>query len=203
MHRPLSTFLLCGLMLPAACAAPAQAGPQAHATPAATAAPAGHARWHTPRPGLHTGGQPSAQDLAALKAGGVHTVIDLRAPHEDRGYDEADAARRLGLEYIALPIAGGQDLTPANTEALRQLLDNHGDGVLLHCASGNRVGALLALVAAGDGATPAQALELGRRAGLGTLEAVVAPRLEHAGHRPCATGQDDATAAAGNGAPAC
>ncbi len=130
------------------------------------------------RPGLHAGGQPTARDLAALQARGVRTVIDLRGAGEDRGFDEAAEARRLGMDYIALPIAGKDDITPANARALHALLREHGDGVLLHCASGNRAGALLALGAAyEDGASPEAALDLGRRAGLKSLEPVVAEKL--------------------------
>ena len=127
-----------------------------------------------PRPGLHTGGQPSRDDLARLQAEGVRTVIDLRAPQEDRGYDQAAEVRRLGMDYIALPIAGKDDITPANAAALHALLKERDGEVLLHCASGNRVGALLALARARvDGASGEDALQFGRAAGLGSLEPVV------------------------------
>ena len=134
-----------------------------------------------PRPGLHTAGQPSLEQIDALAAQGVRTVIDLRTDGEDRGYDEAAELESRGLAYRRLPIAGAQDLTPANAAALKRLLDAGGDGVLLHCASGNRVGALLALMAAQqEGATPEQALELGRRAGLKSLAPAVEEKLGHA-----------------------
>lgn len=131
-----------------------------------------------PRTGLHTGGQPSLGQLDALRAQGVHTVIDLRADGEDRGYDEASELQRRKLRYLRLPIAGAQDLTPANAAALKRLLAGSGDGVLLHCASGNRVGALLALMAAQEERLPpAQALELGKQAGLKSLAPAVAEKL--------------------------
>jgi len=130
-----------------------------------------------PRPGLHTGGQPSQDDLARLKSEGVRTVIDLRGAQEDRGYDEAAEAQRLGLAYIALPIAGKDDITPANAKALGELLRAQDGDVLLHCASGNRVGALLALDAAVRGIPREEALELGRAAGLKSLEPVAAEQL--------------------------
>ena len=131
-----------------------------------------------PRPGLRTGGQPTLRDLERLQAQGVRTVIDLRGTGEDRGFDEAAEARRLGLEYVALPIAGKDDVNPANASALQALLREHGDGVLLHCGSGNRVGALLALGAAAGGAPRAQALALGRNAGMTSLETRVAEQLD-------------------------
>lgn len=131
-----------------------------------------------PRAGLHTGGQPSLEQLDALPAQGVRTVIDLRADGEDRGYDEAAELQRRELRYLRLPIAGAQDLTPANAAALKRLLVESGHGVLLHCASGNRVGALLALMAAQEEQLPpAQALELGKQAGMKSLAPAVAEKL--------------------------
>ena len=132
-----------------------------------------------PRPGLHTGGQPTPEQLDALAAQGVRTVIDLRPDSEDHGYDEARAAKQRKLRYVQLPIAGPQDLTPANAAALKRLLDDSNGGVLLHCASGNRAGALLALMAAQEERLPAQqALELGKAAGMKSLAPIVAEKLD-------------------------
>jgi len=50
--------------------------------------------------------------------------------------------------------------------------------VLVHCGSGNRVGALLALRASLDGADDEKALALGREGGLSSLEGVVRERLD-------------------------
>lgn len=131
-----------------------------------------------PRPGLHTGGQPTLEELQRLKDDGVRTVIDLRGPQEDRGYDEAREVEALGMSYIALPISGKEDISAANAQALHALLQGREGGVLLHCASGNRVGALLALGAAQlDGLPTDEALALGRSAGLKSLEPVVVEQL--------------------------
>lgn len=159
--------------VPAAPTPSMNAGP---ALPTPVAAAATH--FAEPRAGLRTGGQPSAEDLARLQAQGVRTVIDLRGADEDRGFDQAAEARRLGLEYVALPIAGKDEVNPANAAALKALLHEHGDGVLLHCGSGNRVGALLALGAAGEGMPREQALEFGRQAGMKSLEARVVEQLD-------------------------
>ena len=145
---------------------------------AALAAPASATEFAEPRPGLHTGAQPTAEDLATLSQQGVRTVIDLRTDEEDRGFDEATEVERQGMRYVRLPVGGADDLTAANAAALKQALDESGDGVLLHCASGNRVGALLALMAAQhEDATPAQAMDFGKRAGLKSLEPAVAEKL--------------------------
>ncbi|GAA0717663.1 beta-lactamase hydrolase domain-containing protein [Dokdonella soli] len=137
-----------------------------------------HAPFAQPRAGLYTGGQPDAQQLEALATEGLRTVIDLRKPDETRGYDEVALAARLGLHYVAPPIADAAALTPANAAALKRALAAGEGPVLLHCASGNRVGALLALMAADqEGMPPQAALDLGKRAGLKSLEPVVRKQL--------------------------
>jgi len=130
------------------------------------------------RPDLYTGGQPNAAQLREFAAKGVKVVIDLRRADEDRGYNEAAMVNELGLHYISLPIGGADDLTPANAAALERALGEARGPVLLHCASGNRVGALLALAAAEqEGLAPQAALDLGKRAGLKSLEPAVRERL--------------------------
>ncbi|HEU4663815.1 MAG TPA: sulfur transferase domain-containing protein [Dokdonella sp.] len=134
----------------------------------------GYAR---PRAALQVGGQPAADQLRAF-AGGGGVVIDLRGPDEARGYDEAALASRLGLRYLNLPVGGAADLTPANVQALHAALAAAGGPVLLHCASGNRAGALLALEAARyEGLDAEAALALGRSAGMKSLEPAVRERL--------------------------
>lgn len=145
---------------------------------AALAATASATEFAEPRPGLHTGGQPTREDLAEFSRQGVRTVIDLRTDGEDRGFDETTEVKRRGMRYVRLPIGGADDLTAENATALKNALEQSGDSVLLHCASGNRVGALLALMAAQhESATPAEALDFGKRAGLKSLEPAVAEKL--------------------------
>lgn len=141
-------------------------------------AASGAARFTEVRTGLYTGGQPDVAQLRQFAHDRFTTVIDLRGEDESRGYDEAAVTGELGLDYVRLPIRGASDLTAANAAALTAALKAARGPVLLHCASGNRVGALLALSAAnGDGLTSLAALELGQRAGLKSLEAVVRERL--------------------------
>lgn len=134
---------------------------------------------HQPRPGLITAGQPSAQQLRDAAAQGVTTVIDLRRPDEDRGYDEAARAERLGLRYVRLPIAGASDITVENARTLQRLLKQDSGTTLLHCASANRAGALLSLLNARiEGASTEAALQLGRDAGMTSLEPAARAVLE-------------------------
>ena len=126
---------------------------------------------------LYCMGQPDHADLQALARKGVRRVINLR-PHSELDWDEAACAATCGLEYVNIPVATPADLDRAHAMALHEALQ--GDApVLVHCGSANRVGALLALVAAWEwGHPPEAALELGRSAGLAALEPAVRARLD-------------------------
>ncbi len=165
--------LLCLVLLSAACgrSGAAPADDVARAAPAVSALEAALPPLRQPRPGLFTAGQPSAQAWPALRQRGIGTVINLRPAGELAGRDEAAEVGALGLDYLALPVAGAADVTAANADALWTRLQQAHGPVLVHCASGNRVGALLAIGAArGGGMTPEQALAFGREAGLTSLE---------------------------------
>lgn len=129
----------------------------------------------SPGSGLCTGGRPQPEHLRQAAAAGVKVVINLCPPAEAAGYDEAGVVQDLGMRYVNIPVAGPADLTPAKAEALAAALADAGDGAaLLHCASGNRAGALLALKAFHcDGKSPAEALAIGRAAGLSALDGYV------------------------------
>ena len=126
-------------------------------------------------------GQPTLAQVAALAEEGVRTVINLRAPEEPVDFEEAAEVAALGLHYIALPIAGAADLDAARVRQFGTALDEarRQGGVLIHCASGNRVGALVALDEAFNrGASLQDALAQGRAAGLTVLEPVVTALIE-------------------------
>lgn len=127
----------------------------------------------------YVGGQPSADDLQRLAASGVRHVINLRPAAEHTGYDESAAVAAEGMQYHNLPVAGAADISFANAQALDALLADIGDEpVLLHCASGNRVGALMALRAAMQGQDDEAAIAEGRRWGMTRLEPLVRQRLQ-------------------------
>ncbi len=131
--------------------------------------------------GITSAGQPSAEQLAAAAEAGYKTVIDLRTPTEDRGFDEAATVEKAGMAYHALPVKGQEGVTYANAAELDKLLAHAERPVLLHCSTGNRVGALLALRAKLDHADAGDALALGEAAGLKGLKGTVEEKLA-AGH---------------------
>ncbi len=100
----------------------------------------------TPGPGYFSGGQPTDVQLSALAGAGVKHVINLRPASETPKLDEASLVADRGMIYHSLPVDGAAGLTLSNVKALDQLLKKAGDEkVFLHCSSGNRVGALMAL----------------------------------------------------------
>lgn len=119
-------------------------------------------------------------DIAALQAAGVREVINLRSPGETPGFDEAAAVRAAGIVYHNLPIRGASDLNRDNVRRFDRLLVGAGDRLtLVHCASSNRVGAMIALRAAlVDGKSTDDAVAAGRRWGLQSLEPAVRGRLQ-------------------------
>lgn len=133
---------------------------------------------HIPRAGLLTGGQPAADAWRDLRAAGVTRVINLRPASELGNRDEAGEVEASGMDYVQIDVAGAGDLTADKARLLWQSVQDQSGTVLVHCASGNRAGALLALAAAqAGGMSPQAALEFGQSAGLTKLEPVVRERL--------------------------
>lgn len=130
-----------------------------------------------PVDGITSAGQPNAQDFAAFADAGYVAVIDMRGPAEDRGLDEPTVVEGLGMTYISLPLASPDSINFENAAKLDAMLAEYDGPVLLHCGSGNRVGALLALRKSQQGAGDEEALSYGRSAGLTGLEPVVRARL--------------------------
>ncbi len=132
-------------------------------------------------------GQPTVAAISALGEAGYAAVIDLRGAGENRGYDEKALVEKHGMSYVSLPLTSADDFSFQNATELDELIASFDGPVLVHCGSGNRAGALLALRAAGRGASAEEAIELGRSAGLGRSESLVRERLEEAaesGSRP-------------------
>lgn len=87
-----------------------------------------------------TGGQPTMDDLAKLKAEGIKAVINLRMPSEYDAEEETAKVKELGLRYFHIPV-NGRDLKDAQVkEFLKVMADKANRPVFIHCASANRVG---------------------------------------------------------------
>ena len=131
----------------------------------------------TPVDGITSAGQPDQAALAVFSENGYVAIIDMRGEREDRGMDEKAVVESLGMDYVLLPIASEDDISFENAKKLDDLLAAYDGPVLIHCGSGNRVGALLALRQSMNGADDAAAMAYGKQGGLTGLEPVVQQRL--------------------------
>ena len=132
----------------------------------------------TPVAGLTSAGQPSEQGLQIFSDNGYSAIIDLRGPDEKRGFEERQAVVALGMEYVSLPIDSENDINYESAAVLAELIESYDGPVLVHCASGNRVGALLALQKAHEGADIEVAIAYGKEGGMTRLEKHVREQLQ-------------------------
>lgn len=116
--------------------------------------------------------------VAALAKAGIDVVINLQ-PDEELSFDEAAAVERAGMGYEHLPISSAADLKQLKILAFDNILrQHHGKKIAVHCGSGNRVGAAIALRAGWlRGRKMDTAMERGRSHGLTKLEDEVFKRL--------------------------
>jgi uncharacterized protein (TIGR01244 family) len=121
----------------------------------------------SPSPGILFGGQPTAAQLETLAAADYKTVIDLRAPEENRGYDEAAAAKAAGLEYVAVPVTAATLEDGETLDRFIRIFRETEKPVLVHCAAGGRVAAVYyAWLVAEEKMSREQALAKAREHGL-------------------------------------
>jgi uncharacterized protein (TIGR01244 family) len=130
-----------------------------------------------PVDGMTSAGQPDESQFKLVADAGYVAVIDMRGAGEDRGLDEAALLVKLDMDYVELPLSSADAISMENAAKLDQILAEYDGPVLLHCGSGNRVGALLALRESLNGASDEAALAYGRSAGMTGLEPVVRARL--------------------------
>ncbi|TNJ33773.1 beta-lactamase hydrolase domain-containing protein [Arenimonas terrae] len=127
--------------------------------------------WRQVADGVYSAGQPEPQHWSALGEAGLRSVLNLRPAAELPARNESHEVAAAGLIYAAVPIADASALGRKSAAALDRALRELPAPLLVHCASGNRVGALVALREAWfNGADARTALSRGRSAGLNSLE---------------------------------
>lgn len=116
--------------------------------------------------GVVGGGIPAPEALAEAAARGIKAVIDLRSPEEGTAEEEKMVLEK-GMSYFNVPVTPENlDVDRVNRVALI-LEDPSNRPALIHCSTGNRVGAIWALYAFyNKEMDPAAALGEGIRAGL-------------------------------------
>ena len=120
-----------------------------------------------PEPDVLFGGQPTEAQLEAMAADGLSFVLDLRAEGENRDYDEPAALQSLDVPYLNLPVAAERLTQPGTFERFIETMKKLEGPTLVHCASGNRVGALYyAYLVAGKGVDREEARARAKENGL-------------------------------------
>ena len=131
--------------------------------------------YHRLRSDVASGGQPTEAGLRQLRDLGFETVIDLRTPSEGTAVEEA-AVKAAGLRYVSVPVTP-ETFTRSDVDTVAKVLGESERGpVLLHCASGNRAGAVWAVLLAAEGRTYAEAEAAGRKIGLQSPAMIAAVR---------------------------
>lgn len=127
-----------------------------------------------------TGGQPSRDDVYALKKQGLDVIINMRTKREyDQGIIKR-ASLNNRIKHIDFPVPGLGGLTKDMAAQLHRLLEkNKGKKILLHCASANRAGSLLAMRAYFfEGKSIKEAMTVGTSAGMKGYRVAVKNILE-------------------------
>ena len=98
--------------------------------------------------GVSGSGQPDLAIFPDLAERGYSTIINLRFEREHDAEAEREAADAAGLHYVNLPISR-YALGLREAAQLKQAISSAPNGsILIHCGSGNRVGALWGLMQA-------------------------------------------------------
>lgn len=131
---------------------------------------------------LYISSQPDAVSLDIAVEKGVETVINLRNP-EEFSWDEKKAVHQAGLNYYNIPLSSSDEsFDPVAINQISALIQAHHDQkILVHCSSGNRASAWLAIHLATDHNIPSDsAIRLAKHAGMTSpiIEARVARYLQ-------------------------
>ncbi|MEQ9563117.1 MAG: protein tyrosine phosphatase family protein [Woeseiaceae bacterium] len=110
---------------------------------------------------LTISGQPTLEQLQAVKEAGYTTVINLRRDGEFDDFDEAAEVDKLGMTYVHIPVKNVASITAEDVSRLNDALENASGPVLLHCTVGRRAGSIWAIEQyLYQGATEEEAIEL-------------------------------------------
>jgi len=136
-----------------------------------------------PESNILASGQPTQGQLEVMAAAGVRHVVNLRTEGEEVDFDEQQAVEALGMTYYSIPVAGAAGINGSNAGSLLSTLARTaGEPVLIHCATGNRVGGLMAVSHFANSANVDAAMAEGERWGMTSerLQEAVRQRLSDA-----------------------
>jgi len=155
-------LILAGILMGVA-QAPARA--QGGSVPAAETLTGVIFNYRRTTPQIATSGVIRQGGVAELKRLGFKTILDLRTAPEGTAREQA-AVAKAGMDYYNIEISRAP-ITPAQVKAFGKLVANKANyPILVHCASGNRVGAMWVLQRIGQGVPADAAFKEGRAIGL-------------------------------------
>lgn len=127
------------------------------------------------------GGTPSPNEYRLASSHNFKTVINLRGENEMDLTEHRRLAQSAGLTYVHFPVDSNEAYSKQNIEAFAKTIDEaqKRGPVILHCGSGNRVGAMLALRGHWlQNLSAADALQLGKDAGMTSLAGKISELLQ-------------------------
>lgn len=117
---------------------------------------------------LYISSQPDAETFKIAREKGLELVINL-GDSSEHIWEEEEAAKQAGLNYYNIPIPStGESFDPDTIDQISALVQQHKDQkILLHCSSGNRASAWLAIHLNKDHNMPMDsAISLAKQVGL-------------------------------------
>lgn len=100
-----------------------------------------------------------------LKANGFATILDLRTPKEGVA-EESSRAQHLHMNYINMPVYSAVNISLEQVAKFAEIVESAPKPLLIHCVSGNRVGAMWSLYQMRKGDAVESAYKVGRAIGL-------------------------------------
>lgn len=119
-----------------------------------------------------TGGQPSEGAWSKLAASGFRSVLNMRTAGEGVDLDrERKLVESAGMRYISVPVVSAEPRAEQVADFVRAVKEAENHPMMIHCGSGNRVGAFwLIYRVVEDGLSESAAIEEAERVGLRSPE---------------------------------
>ena len=111
-----------------------------------------------------TSGAISSGGVQKLKEEGFKTIIDLRTKNEGVAQERKEV-ESSGMSYINIPVTG-EGINDQQLASFTEVMENIEKPVLIHCGSGNRVGAMWTTYQLSKGVALNEAVSQGRKMGM-------------------------------------
>lgn len=116
-------------------------------------------------PNLATAGTISEEAFAEIASFGVKNFIDLRTQSSTTSKAKA-LVEAAGGNYYNIPVFSSEGISKEQVSKFAQIYEKIDGNIIIHCRSGNRVGALWTAYLLSNDISKEEALKQGRTAGL-------------------------------------